>query len=105
MFDVVHGDNITLVEADEYEVDEGGDLVFWMVDEDDVDEDTGEAFMVEVHRFQEYSWSGVMTVFEHEDKDKDAVQDALDVLEAHFENHGGARVALAVLQEVHDSAK
>ena len=101
MFDVVHGDNITPVEADEYEVDEGGDLVFWMVDEDDVDEDTGEAFMVEVHRFQEYSWSGVMTVFE----DKDVVQDALDVLKAHFENYGGARVALAVLQKVHDSAE
>ena len=103
MFEVICGDDVTLVKADEYEVDEGGALVFWMVDEDDVDEDTGEAFMVEVHRFQEYSWSGVMTVFE--DEDEDTVQDALDVLEAHFENHGGARVALAVLQEVHDSAE
>lgn len=49
-----------MVEADEYEVDEDGDMVFWSV----VDEDDDE--MVEVGRVKDGCWAAVFTAEEDE---------------------------------------
>lgn len=55
------------VDADDYEVDEDGDLVFSTVREDD----DGEDISVETGRFKEDVWAAVLEVEPEEDEDTD----------------------------------
>lgn len=56
------------VEADDYEVDEDGDLVFLVADEDD--EFESEDGMVEVARVVSGRWDAVAPVEDDEDEDE-----------------------------------
>lgn len=54
------------VEADDYEVDEDGDLVFSAVHEDE----DGEDISVEVGRFKEAAWGAVVAIEAEDDEDE-----------------------------------
>lgn len=58
-----YGHEDMLVEADDYDVDEDGDLVFWALDEED-DE------LVEVGRFVEGGWTSVVLAADEVDEDE-----------------------------------
>lgn len=66
MFSVIlYGHEDVEIVADEYEVDEDGDLVFWA--------DEGDDELVEIARFREGAWSGVSQVAE-DDEEEDEVK-------------------------------
>lgn len=75
MFSVRMFDGCELeVFADEYEIDEDGDLVFWAVEDEYADEPE----MVEVGRVATHCWSSVFQVADVEDDEVEVETDEVE---------------------------